>query len=293
MIKVGYCVAYDWEFLNYSLPQVYQHADVICLSIDRNRQSWSGKPFSWDEDGFRKMVATVDVAGKIRVYEDDFYNPELLPMQNEVAQRNKIAAFLGDGGWHIQLDADEYFVDFKSFVDFLNTLKTDRKINVNCPMINLYKQVPEGMLWIKPGHFSEIEYFPIATRHPEYEFGRRNGHFNILTNFPILHQSWARSEDEMWEKLNNWGHSKDFDVQKYFGLWKNASARNFNTYKNFHHLRGEEWPSLALQTKGNTVEQLLTLKNEDFPLPISIRNLRQANSIWRSRARKIWKMVAR
>src|SRR5687767_11009070 len=104
MIKVGYCVAYDWNLLNFSLPQVYDHADVICLSVDINRQSWSGKPFSWHEEGFRSMIRELDYAQKIKVYEEAFYDPQLLPMDNEVRQRNKIASFLGEGGWHIQLD---------------------------------------------------------------------------------------------------------------------------------------------------------------------------------------------
>ena len=47
MIKLGYCVAYDWDLLRYSIPKIYEHTDVICLSIDKNRQSWTGEFFSW------------------------------------------------------------------------------------------------------------------------------------------------------------------------------------------------------------------------------------------------------
>ena len=48
-IKVGYCVAYDWDLLAYSLPLVYDYADKICLSIDIDYTSWGGTPFSFDE----------------------------------------------------------------------------------------------------------------------------------------------------------------------------------------------------------------------------------------------------
>ena len=291
MIKLGYCVAYDWELLRYSIPAVYEHCDVICLSIDKNRQNWAGQYFSWDEEGFKKMLCEIDLQKKIKIYEDGFYNPELLPMQNEVIQRNKIANFLGKGGWHVQLDADEYFLNFAGFVSYLKEFTPDRKVNVCCPMINLYKEIPEGILWIKPSLFKEIEYFPIATLHPDYQYGRRNGHFNILTDFSILHQSWAREENEIWEKLNSWGHAKDFDVPKYFALWKNANAENYGSYKNFHHLRGPAWP--ALELKHNIkIENIAGFSNEDFPLPIKKQDLRKINSIWLSRARKVLKILS-
>ncbi len=32
-----------------------------------------------------------------------------------------------EGGWHIQIDADEYFLDFKGFVDFLIKLNDNPK----------------------------------------------------------------------------------------------------------------------------------------------------------------------
>jgi hypothetical protein len=291
IIKVGYCIAYDWDMLRYSIPQIYEHADIICLSIDKNRQSWTGEAFSWDEWGFNKMIREIDTSDKIRIYEDEFYNPDLLPMQNEVAQRNKIAKILGEGGWHVQLDADEYFVDFKAFTDFLNRFKSRRKVNICCPMINLYKQIPEGMLWIKPTAFREIEYFAIATQYPNYEYGRRNGNFDVLTSFPILHQSWARSESEIWEKLNNWGHAKDFDVEAYFQKWKEANAHNYTLYKNFHHLRPATWPALELKQNVSSIEDMMSMNTSDFRLPISSGQLEKANSIWNSRFNKLTNLI--
>jgi hypothetical protein len=237
------------------------------------------------------MILSLDHKQKIRVYEEDFYDPQLRPMENEVRQRNKIASFLGEGGWHIQLDADEYFLDFAGFVAYLKSFHSTRRINISCPMLNLYKQLPEGMLWIKPNTFDEIEYFPIATKYPCYEHGRRNGYFNILTDFPILHQSWARSKEEMWEKLNNWGHSNDFDVMKYFNLWQNAGSKNYTTYKNFHHIGGNEWPALALQPKARELSEMMHLNKSDFPLPITNKDLSFANSLWWNRIRKVWKKL--
>lgn len=293
LIKVSYCVAYDWELLRTSIPRIYKEADVICISYDKNLLSWSGNTFTWDEKLFQQMIEELDPAKKIVIYKDTFYNPQLQPMQNEVAQRNKIAAFLGLDGWHIQLDTDEFFLNFDKFVAYLKEFQSGRKVNICCPMINLYKQIPEGILWIKPSAFNEIEYFPIATQYPSYEYGRRNGNFNVLTNFPILHQSWARQEQEIWEKLNNWGHAKDFDVAKYFNFWKEANAENYTSYKNFHHLHPHTWPALALEPVHLNQLSGSAITDSSFPMPITTWSLLIANSIWVSRAKKIWKSIAK
>lgn len=290
MIKVGYCVAYDWELLRYSIPQIYEHADIICLSIDKERRSWSGEIFTWNEKGFRDLIAQLDPLKKILVYEDIFYRPDLSPMQNEVVQRNKIAQFLGEGGWHIQLDADEYFINFKGFVQYLKKFKSNRNVNICCPLINLYKQLHNGFLWIKPSTFSQVEFIQIATQRPSYEHGRRNGYFNILTSFSILHQSWARTEEEIWEKLNNWGHKLDFDTQKYFELWKEANEFNFHHYKNFHHLKPEVWPELDF-IKSDQVTTLIDQVFDNFYLPIDNKKLTIENSILYSRMRKLLTMI--
>ncbi|QMU27566.1 hypothetical protein [Adhaeribacter radiodurans] len=283
-IKVGFCVAYDWEMLKYSIPPVYKEADVICLSIDSNHRSWSGEPYAWDEDSFRKLIAELDPMGKITIYEDQFYLPNLTPIENDTRQRNRMADFLGkEDGWHIQIDSDEFFIDFEGFAAFLKQFKSDRKVNIRCPLINLYKILPGGVLWVKPNSFEEIEYANIATKYPYYESARINGYFNVIANFPIIHQSWARSSEEMWRKLNSWGHSKDFDVSRYYNLWKNANSRNYKTYKNIHYLTGETWPSLELQSKVNSIQEAILLNNNDFPLPITDWNLKKANSIWLSR----------
>src|SRR5690349_10266607 len=111
MIKVGFCVSYDWVLLKRSLPRVYGQADKICLSIDKNRRSWTGTPYVFDEDAFRSWISSVDVQNKIDVYEDDFALSNLSAMENDTRQRNLMAKRLGKGGWHIQVDSDEYFLD--------------------------------------------------------------------------------------------------------------------------------------------------------------------------------------
>jgi hypothetical protein len=269
LIKVGYCIAYDWEMLRYSLPLVYAQADVICLSLDKDCISWSGKEFVVDKEALLNFISLVDTGKKISLYEDDFHLPELSARENEVRQRTLIADFMKKGGWHIQLDCDEYFVDFSSFVNYLRSFpKLHYEFNVCCPLVTLFKKTETGFLYIQPTTHRDIEYIQIASRHPHYEHGRRNGYFNIYSNYSIVHQSWAREEDEIKQKLNSWGHVKDFDTQSYFTFWKSLSDSNYKAMINFHPVNPEVWPALK-SVKANSVEECISYfkSDTDFSLP--------------------------
>jgi hypothetical protein len=243
-IKVGICVAYDWYLLQHSLPLIYNDSDMICLSVDKARIGWTGKSYHFDERSFNDLVQRIDVAGKIKIYEDDFHIPSLSPMENEVRQRNLMADYMGKGGWHVQLDADEYFLDFGGFVKYLKNKKVTRAVNICCPFYTMYKSVPGSYLFIKNSDLSKIEFMSFATNKPDYHYGRLNGYFNIKTDFTVLHQSWARTEKEILEKINSWGHNRDFDVMEYFEKWKNLNESNYSGFRDFHPMQAGHWEKL-------------------------------------------------
>lgn len=290
-IKVAFCVAYDWDLLTYSLPLVYKSADSICLALDKDRISWAGNKFEFEEDRFRHWVEQVDTEHKITILEDDFHIADLNPMQNEVRQRNLMAAYLGvNDGWHIQLDADEYFLNFDRFVHHLRKIKTKRSINICCPLITLFKQVDGGFLLIKNEATSKQEVFPIATNKPHYEMGRRNGHFNRVANFVVLHQSWARTPKEIQQKISNWGHKTDFDVNAYFEFWKNIGHHNYQAAKNIHPIVPSEWESLEFQM-ADDIPTLLEHSKDQTLVKFSRRHLFIKNSVWISRLKKLSRIV--
>ncbi len=269
LIKVGFCVAYDWRLLKYSLPAIYISSDLIYLSIDKDRISWSGNKFTFDENGFRNLIEDVDTESKIIVLEDDFHIERLSPMENEVRQRNKLADKMGNGGWHIQLDCDEYFVEFDKFVKYLHGIPKSmtRATNICCPWIVLFKKTPEGFIYVDPVKRSNLEFMQIATKEPHYEYGRRNGNFNIHTNFSILHDSWARDQEEIKEKIFSWGHSKDFDKDSYLNFWTTVDETNFKKFKNIHWLRPEVWPRLGFLKATGIEELLLLIRSSKIPFP--------------------------
>lgn len=291
-IKVGFCVAYDWSLLEHALPLIYRAADLICLSLDSNRVSWSGNPFAFDEFAFRRLLAEIDTGNKIEVYEDNFYKADFTPMQNEVRQRNLMANFMKPGGWHIQLDCDEYFANFDEFVEYLVSLpKKNYRFNVCCSWITLFKRIDEGFLCVVPDSVQGLEYVQIATRSPAYEYGRRNGDFNYLTNFRIIHQSWARSESEIALKIANWGHVYDFDKNKFLQMWRSLDYSNFQSFSHIHPIQPKLWPALSI-LRGESIGGILAdplLKK--IPSYSSFR-LVLKNSRFLSRVRAIWLKVA-
>lgn len=285
-IKIAFCAAYDWEYLRISLPLVYDYADKICIAVDKDRISWTGHPFPFHDEAFYSFIKESDQAGKIDIYEDDFHLRDLAPMQNEVRQRNKMAERLGKGGWHIQLDTDEYFVDFPGFVQYLQQNSFNRPVNITCPWYTMYKQTPEGYLFIKENTQENMEFIPVATMHPHYEYGRRNSYFNIKTDFVILHQSWARSEDEILQKISNWGHKEDFDVMAYYKKWQKLSGNNYQQLNDFHPVVQGKWTELEY-IPGKDIPTLIKALKQKPPFLIDKDKLNKDNSIWRSRVKSV------
>lgn len=246
LIKVGLLVSYDFQYLETSLPLVYDHADIIALAVDNERKTWSGQDFHIP-DSFFDWVREFDKDNKIRIYEDNFHLPELSSIENDTRERQLLAEFMGPGGWHIQIDSDEYFIDFGEFVRFLKSkdhwLKNpaSNPIDIGAFLIPIFKKTDKGFLYIKDCYESIV----LATNYPRYTGARRSKNFVRFTDFYLFHQSWARDPEEIRFKVNNWGHINDFNVSSYFNLWQSIDENNYQYIKDFHPLVGPVWHALA------------------------------------------------
>ncbi|OQC56579.1 MAG: hypothetical protein BWX54_01380 [Verrucomicrobia bacterium ADurb.Bin018] len=244
-IKVGMLVSFDYPYVFHSLPLLYEHADRITLAIDHECRSWTGLKFNI-ADSFWSWLRNLDSQKKIDVYRDDFYRPELDAMSNDTRERNMLAQHMGPGGWHVQVDSDEYFLDFAAFVRFLKqharwTSSGSAPIDIGAFWIPLFRQTSDGFLYVQNAH----ESFPLATNRPEYKGARGSDHYVRYTPFCVFHQTWARTEAEIWTKLKNWSHTADFDIQSYFNLWKSIDRHTYRYIRNFHPLIPAVWPQLA------------------------------------------------
>jgi len=248
-IKTAFLLSYDYEMLKRSLPLVYDASDTIVLSTDINRRTYTGNYFEIPESFF-EWVRSIDVKGKIRIYEDDFYVPNVRPMVGEVRQRNMTAAFMGPGGWHVQIDADEYFISFNAFVAqlrrFEKKLGPGEKVTVHGNWISLFKQIPaKGYLVALCRH--EYEVFWPATNHPKYTIGRiSKGNRELFADNFVIHETLARGAADLEFKLNNWSHSADFDKEAYMHKYRAIDETNFKDQRNVHWRNPEIWERLVL-----------------------------------------------
>jgi hypothetical protein len=241
MIKVGYLVSYDYNMLLTSIKQLYDHVDRIYIAIDSDRKTWSGNIFELPHSFFDEIIS-VDSKKKIEFYFDSFYVSGMLPIECETRERNMLLKQMGKG-WLIQLDVDEYIYDFRKVAQYLKkywylTLFPKwSPIVFRGKLITLYRQLPDGYLYIENN-----ERFSFITNQSNYTHTRNNHTVrNHYTNINVIHQSWARTEDEVQMKISNWGHRDDFDTQKYFEFWKNLSSVNYSNYKNVHPIVPEVW----------------------------------------------------
>jgi hypothetical protein len=293
IIKVGYLVSYDWKLLEHSIPRIYSEADTITLALDKNRKTWAGNLFEFDEAGFHKLITRLDTQKKITLYQDNFFDSSLSTMQNEVRERTMLANQMGKGGWHIQLDADEYLLDFSAFVQGLKRIDTypnpetiKKPVNVTGNWITIIKKVPSGYLYIKPDT-TNLELCVLATQVPCYQHGRGNGYFNIKSNLFIVHESRSRSDEEFYFKLKNWGHNQDFNTDSYFAIWKAIDEHNYKYIKDFNPTGKGVWPEIAFAPAKN-IDELIEFFKSDKTLKLSAFQLFLMNSRNLARIRQLF-----
>jgi hypothetical protein len=260
-IKVGYLVSYDYNMFLTSVRQLYDYVDKIFLAIDKNQKTWSGNHFEIP-DSFFEEVKLFDIQNKIEFYFDSFYVPELSPMACETRERNMLLKVMGKG-WLMQVDVDEYIYDFEKTAKFLkqhwyfNIFPKLTPIVFKGILVTLFKELSDGYLYIENN-----EKFPFITNYPSFDVCRTNYSISShLANVKVIHQSWARSEEQMLFKIKNWGHRDDFDTQKYFEFWKKLDSTNYNSYKNIHPLTPALWDKLHF-LPSSSIDDFIKLYSE-------------------------------
>ncbi len=264
-IKIGFLISYDYKYFFNALKTVYKDVDEIYLSIDKNFKTWSGQTINI-EDSFFYEVEKIDTEKKVKYHRDNFYFPEKAPMECETYQRNEMSKLMGDDCWKLQIDVDEYFLDFSSVKEFLKKNQyflykpNFNPINIRGKWITLFKEVEGGFLYI-----DNQESFSFCTNLKErYDYARNIEVNQLQTNFLVIHQSWARNEDEIKQKISNWGHKNDFDVNAFFEFWKSLNKNNYKDFIDFHPVYPKEWNKLEFLSC-DSIEQFIELYKQNNP----------------------------
>jgi hypothetical protein len=255
-IQVGYLVSYDYELLKNSIPAIYTESDTIYLAIDKNRKTWKGDTIEINPDFFT-WIGAFDVDNKIVIYEDEFFVPTLTAMECEVRERKMLAEKMGTGNWLIQIDADEYFLDFKSFVTFLRSKShflinpEKNPVQISPYLINLYKRLGDkGILYVeKPTKIM------VATNFPNYKVGRQTRQRIIYFKGLILHECLSRTREELELKFNNWGHDVDISKKQFIDKWESVNETNYKSMENFFYIEPEKWKKLAF-VEGKSLKEI-------------------------------------
>lgn len=254
-IQVGFLMSYDYKLLKNSIPLVYKEADSITIALDDNLRTWTGEKFEVEENFFQ-WLTSFDKEKKINIYRDDFFDSSLNAMENEVKERKMLASKMGVGNWIIQIDSDEYFVDFKKFTEELKLRNTylnnpgKNQIQIAGYYINLYKYTDDGILYVSKPRNQKF-----ATNYPGYITGRNTKKQVIYIPVIVIHECLSRSEEEIRTKFTNWGHSHQVDVEKFLEKWRKINHSNYDKSENFFYLEPEKWKKLNY-VKGNTFTEI-------------------------------------
>lgn len=277
-IHVGFLLSYDYIKLKNSIPPVYKMADRIFIAIDSAFLTWSGQLFKVDSHFF-EWLKEFDVDDKIELYYDNFYVPELSAIENDNRERHMLSLKMGIGNWLIQVDSDEYFINFDNFVKNLrkydhyldNPEKT--KIQFAGFLINMYKYSDGGVFFVeKPTRVLA------ATNYPNYKVARQTKQRIIYTPNILWHETLARNEKDIEFKLMNWGHNVDVDVEKFMEKWRSVNISNYQTLRGFFYMNPKKWKKLQF-VKGDNIEEVSRNLDANKYLPssfyISYKNFEQ------------------
>jgi hypothetical protein len=213
------------------------------LAQDKASRTWKGNTFTVDPS-FYVWLKSIDVQNKIEIYEDDFYLPELSTLQNDTRERTMLSEKMGIGNWLIQVDSDEYFVDFADFVRQLRKYDhyldnpENKKIQIFAWWIIIYKYTTQGILYVDKPMKAVF-----ATNYPNYKGARRTDERIVYLNSIVLHESVARTEAELRFKLSNWGHNIDVN-NGFFEKWLQVDETNYKSLKDFYYIEPKRWKTL-------------------------------------------------
>jgi hypothetical protein len=252
-IHVGFLLSYDYDKLKFSIPPVYAGADRIFIAIDENLTTWSGNKFEIDPEFF-DWLEKFDVDKKIEIYRDNFYVPSLTGIQMDTRERHMLSLKMGIGNWLIQVDSDEYFLDFERYVQSLRKYDKyldnpqDHPVQISGFHIDIYKYVDDGILYVK--NTCKVL---LATNYPNYKLARQTRERIIYVDSITLHESLSRSEKDLEYKLNNWSHREEVNPV-FLDKWKSANKENYKEIKDVFYLNPTQWKDLGFVAATNLAE---------------------------------------
>ena len=248
-------VSHDAHLLAKSIPTYYDFVDEIVLGLDKDRMTWAGNPFKFDEDKVFSDLKQIDKEDKISIVDDiTFYREGVSAIDNDTYERNYLKSQCS-GEFIFSFDADEILLNandfFNKFFPIVEDYVQDRDICMT--WATPYKEIKDKTLLICNNDntpFLKENQGVVTHKSSTYTYARwtdksASGHNRILSPLTALHYSLCRNESALEMKVKNHGHS-DIENDPFLSIWKQVTLQNYQSLRNFKSsgLGGYQWPKL-------------------------------------------------
>lgn len=247
-------ISYDAKYLAKSIEKYYNYVDEIILGLDKDRVTWSGNKFAFNEPELWSQLSSIDGDNKITVVEENFHE-SAVAIENDNYERNYLKG-LCTYDTIVSIDADEYLLNSKEF--FYNYLpiaqKYLHKADICMNWATPYKRIGDTILVIANEDDSpfigENQGF-ITNKQNTFTYARwsnlsASGDNRIMSPLIALHWSLCRDKEDLYTKINNIGHSDIVESDPFYAIWKDVDLNNYTQLRNFKTsgLGGAQWPKL-------------------------------------------------
>jgi hypothetical protein len=259
-ISVISLISYDAHYLPSSISRYYKYVDEIVLGLDESRISWSGNSFTFDESSLWSALKAIDVDNKISVVEDNFHK-SAIAIENDNYERNFLKNYCTNK-LILSIDADEEILNAAEF--FNNYLpiasRYTKKVDFCMTWLTPYKIIDDTVLVIvneDDSFFHGEKQAVLSNKEATYTYARwtdisATGKNRVLSPLAALHWSLCRTEEELYQKINNIGHSNIAATDPFFNTWKAVTLDNYKQLRNFKTAGtgNIQWPKLLAIPKG-------------------------------------------
>lgn len=219
------CIAYDWQRAGAAIASVWDIADEIIVSYDRQGITWSGHPFEppteWRLfDLIRGHLGGRFSRERLRFLTGDFYLDGRDRQGLQIQQRLALAQLAKLGNWQLTLDADEEVIEPGRFVSDIPPPQPG--LGLTCEFRSVYKVLGETALV-----FDSRRHFPIAQADPGvFIDGRSRAQHWLPVAGTVLHHHMDRSEDELRLKLAALTPTT-YSIEDVVQAWRRTNLGNF------------------------------------------------------------------
>jgi len=212
------CVYNETHLLKACLKQFPEWVDQILVLVSR---------YPWKGAGSNKQHETHDLLKSVK---DERVKWQIVNCKNEQDQRNLGIGILNEYDWVITLDADEYFTS-KGWEEIRENMEDWGSCNLLVAKMRTYWKTSDYR-W-DPG---DTHMPTIAVRPKTTSFFDKRQVTEILQRQvrpDLYHFSWVRTDEEVYQKVQNYMHASDFDGMAWYGnIWKAWSEDKANEMKN-------------------------------------------------------------